>query len=173
MKKKLAKLSVVFAVLLLVVISILFPVAGAIVFVMWYWFGEGCTEGYTWADPMRRHMNLIIKPGKHDSTQDSKGWWCYHTWRVTGENVGMYGGMIMFGVLVKLGVPIWSILLYYAGATFAGIFFYERVFNYIAYNDLWPQKVNWDFLNGTVSIPRRPWHDILFLAIGIVLITLA
>jgi hypothetical protein len=36
-------------------------------FVIWYWIGEGATEGFTWASPYRRKNNIIIRPGKHDA----------------------------------------------------------------------------------------------------------
>ena len=67
-----------------------------ILFNIWYWVGEAATEGFTWASEKRRKDNYIIKPGIHDSInyKEAKGFMCYHSWRVFGENVGILGIII-------------------------------------------------------------------------------
>jgi len=59
-----------------------------------------------------------------------------------GENVGMFGANILFMILAHNGYQLLDLYLYYAGANLIGIFFYERIFNHISYNDLWPQKAS-------------------------------
>jgi len=143
-------------------------------FTMWYWVGEGATEGYTWSTSERRHGNYIIRPGIHDSPlfKTAQGRWCYHTWRVMGENVGMFGSVIMYVWLAHQGYALQGLLFDYMGATMAGIFFYERVFNHISYNDLWPQKSSWDVLNGWIIVPRAVWQDFVLLIVGIAFVVL-
>ena len=56
---------------------------------MWtYWFSEGCTEGYTFANSDRRKENKLISEhkGKGEGVLD------YHAWRL-GENIGTVGAV--------------------------------------------------------------------------------
>ena len=57
------------------IIKILFILAN-----IWYWIGEGATEGYTWSSKERRNENKII---------GINGILDYHGWRVIGENLGI------------------------------------------------------------------------------------
>jgi len=132
---------------------------------IWYWIGEGATEGFTWASEERRLQNKLIRSGKVAGC----GIACYHTWRVLGENVGILGIILS---TYFWHPPISQLLIKLTGATLTGIFFYERVFNYISYNRLFPKKSDWDFLNGLIVIPRHPWQDWIFLFVGILIITL-
>lgn len=143
-----------------------------ILFSIWYWLGEGATEGYTWASKKRRINNWFIKPGIHDNSnhKNAKGKYCYHTWRVLGENIGILGIAVFSVLMGKFGITGLDFVIITIGATLVGVFFYERVFNHISYNKWFPQKAAWDFLNGKVIIPRRPWHDWIILSLGILIL---
>lgn len=62
-----------------------------ILLILIYWFAEGATEGYTWADSERRMENVIIKGGS-----DGNGILDYHSWRFL-EIFGIHGA-ILFGI---------------------------------------------------------------------------
>ena len=145
-----------------------------VIFNIWYWTGEGATEGFTWATEKRRLENLIIKPGIHDSTfyKTASGLMCYHSWRTMGENVGIFGMNIVSFSLGVLAVSWPSYIGIFVGATLVGIFIYERVFNHVSYNKLFPQKASWDAFNGRIVIPRAPWQDWVLFGIGIVLLVI-
>ena len=76
--------------------------------------------------------------------------------------------MIIFAFLL-FNIGLTNFILLLAGATLISIFIYERFFNYISYGKLFPQKNDWDALNGIIKIPRAPWQDWVFLVIGIIL----
>ena len=141
-----------------------------IIFNLWYWIAEGATEGFTWSTRSRRLNNKLIRPGIHDdpSYKTAKGLWCYHTWRSLGEYVGIAGMVISGALLITSGSSVLSLVFLLASTTMVCVFVYERFFNHVSYNELFPQKKSWDFLNGKIIIPRKPWHDWIILVVGII-----
>jgi len=142
-----------------------------LIFSIWYWIGEGATEGYTWASEKRRVENVLISPGVHDDPfwYTANGFMCYHSWRVLGENIGILGMIIS---AIYFSCPLLVVIGWIAGSTLISIFFYERILNYVSYGKLFPQKTDWDLFKGKIRIPRRPWQDWLMLSIGIIILIL-
>jgi len=155
--------------------------------ILWRWIGEATTEGYTWANRIDRMNNKFIKPGIHDDPnyKDAKGAFSYHTWRAAAEDFGIVCMVIfestlaIFMVLVyglnpgTIYVGILKIVGIFLGVSGIGIFIYERIFNYINYDKLFPKKGTWDVFNGRFQIPRKPWHDWAILTLGVVLTTIS
>ena len=127
-----------------------------------YFIGEGATEGYTFATNDRRKNNGLIKY----HFEDPNGILGYHGFRVLFENFGM--------ILIIIGFQItnfeWVNLLYFIGVTITGVFIYERVFNFVSYGKLFPQKSSYQILKYT--IPRNAMQDIIGLIIGLAFLIL-
>ena len=61
-----------------------------LLFMLLYWFSEGCTEGYTWATAKQRKTNKLIFGHIKKGKPTGKGILDYHSWRL-GENIGTVG----------------------------------------------------------------------------------
>ena len=125
-----------------------------------YWFAEGATEGYTWADKTQRMENMIIKGGTVGI-----GILDYHSWRFF-EVLGIYGATLL-GIFSVRRDPtfIWTGV----GAILSGMFIYERVLNYVDTGTIFKEP-GWIFYIGGLKFPRYPWQDITLLIVGISLI---
>jgi len=133
-----------------------------VLLILLYWFSEGATEGYTWADKEQRMENVIIKGGaKGNGILD------YHGWRFF-EVLGIYGATLL-GIFSIRRDPtfIWTGF----GAILAGMFVYERVLNYVDKGILFKEP-GWVFYIGGLEIPRHPLQDITLLIVGISLIAI-
>lgn len=131
-----------------------------ILLILLYWFAEGATEGYTWADKTQRMENVIIK-----GSTKGNGILDYHSWRFF-EVLGIYGATLL-GIFSVRRDPtlIWTGI----GSILSGMFIYERVLNYVDTGTIFKEP-GWIFYIGGIEIPRYPWQDILLLLIGIGLI---
>ena len=129
---------------------------------MWtYWFSEGCTEGYTFANSDRRKENKLIceHKGKGEGVLD------YHAWRL-GENIGTVG-TIASTYMVSSEPLNFAMLL--AGSWLTGTWIYERALNHVFSNNLFPQKPPYSLMG--LEIPRNQLIEgILTAGIGTVLI---
>ena len=122
-----------------------------------YWFAEGATEGYTWADKNQRMENAIIKGGTNGN-----GILDYHSWRFF-EVLGIYGATLL-GILAIRKDPtfIWTGI----GSILSGMFIYERVLNYVDTGTIFKEP-GWLFYIGGLKIPRYSWQDITLFIFGI------
>ena len=129
---------------------------------MWtYWFSEGCTEGYTFANSDRRKENKLIceHKGKGEGVLD------YHAWRL-GENIGTVGA-IASTYMVSSEPLNFAMLL--AGSWLTGTWIYERALNHVFSNNLFPQKTPYSLMG--LEIPRNQLIEgVLTAGIGTVLI---
>ncbi|MCJ7801820.1 MAG: hypothetical protein MUP82_05630 [Candidatus Marinimicrobia bacterium] len=128
--------------------------------ILLYWFAEGATEGYTWADPDHRMENVIIKGGAQGN-----GILDYHSWRFL-EVLGIYGATLIAILSIRnIRRFIWSGI----GSMLVGMFIYERVLNYVNDGTIYKES-GWRFYIGGIEIPRYFWQDITLLVIGLSLI---
>lgn len=129
---------------------------------MWiYWFSEGCTEGYTFANSDRRKKNKLIceRKGKGDGVLD------YHAWRL-GENIGTVGAVTSAYIIASEPLNFAMLL---AGSWLTGTWIYERALNHVFSNSLFPQKSPYSLMG--LEIPRNQLIEgILTAGIGTVLI---
>ena len=129
---------------------------------MWtYWFSEGCTEGYTFANSDRRKENKLIceHKGKGEGVLD------YHAWRL-GENIGTVGAVASAYMIASEPLNFAMIL---TGSWLTGTWIYERALNYVFSNDLFPQKGPYSLMG--LEIPRNQLVEgILTAGIGTALI---
>jgi hypothetical protein len=128
-----------------------------ILLIQLYWFAEGATEGYTWADREQRMENVIVK-----GRADGNGILDYHGWRFM-EVLGIYGATLL-GILSIRKDPtyIWLGI----GSIMAGTFVYERVLNYVVDGTIFKEP-GWQFYIAGLKIPRYSWQDITLLIVGI------
>ena len=136
-------------------------------FMVVYWFSEGCTEGYTWANAKQRKSNKLIfgsisKKGKPSGV----GILDYHAWRL-GENIGMVGSIFS----AFLFTSFWSLSLTFLGSWMVGYFVYERALNYICLGDPFSAKGPWKMMG--IEIPRSNTFDWAVAGIGLGLIILS
>jgi len=129
---------------------------------MWtYWFSEGCTEGYTFANSDRRKENKLIceHKGKGEGVLD------YHAWRL-GENIGTVGAIASTYMVSSEPLNFATLL---AGSWLTGTWIYERALNHVFSNNLFPQKPPYSLMG--LEIPRNQLIEgILTAGIGTVLI---
>jgi len=135
------------------------PMIVFIFLILLYWFAEGATEGYTWADSEQRMENVIIKGGS-----DGAGVLDYHGWRFM-EILGTHGA-ILIAVLFSI---VYSYIWVGVGSMLVGMFLYERVLNYVINGTIYKEP-GWIFYIAGIEIPRYFWQDILLLLAGIGLI---
>jgi len=125
-----------------------------------YFIGEGLTEGFTWANFDRRLKNRLIQ---HHWKGCGKGIFCYHSVRVCLENFGQL--LFIFGLYIG---TINLNFLFILSRIFIGVFIYERFFNYVVYNKIFPQKGNYKIFN--LEIKQSPIYDILVFLTGILIV---
>lgn len=130
-------------------------------FVLLYWISEGTTEGYTWASLQRRLQNKLIC-GRFKS---GNGLLDYHTWRY-GENIGILGSVLCSFFFTSF----WSLLLIAVGSCWVGVFFYERVLNYVMYDKLFLQKSDYHIL--WWKFKCHIWINFVYLIVGLTLISI-
>ncbi len=115
-----------------------------IFFIFLYCFGEGATEGYTWANQTRKVNNKIISP----KLNQGNGFLDYHSFR-TLELIGIIGALL--GTLL-ISVSLKKYLILIIGALFSGMsLIYERVLQYID--------------KGFLFEPHPPKYNILWFSI--------
>ena len=136
-------------------------------FMVVYWFSEGCTEGYTWANAKRRKSNSLIfgsvnKKGKPSGV----GLLDYHGWRL-GENIGMVGCILAGSTLGTIGVSFYSFALVWLGSWMIGYFVYERALNYICFDDAFKLKGDYHLMK--ITIPRSNKFDWAVCILGFVI----
>ena len=129
------------------------------IFLCLYHFAEGCTEGYTWAKPIRRKKNKLIQ----GRMGEGAAYIDYHGWRY-GENIGIF-----FSVIIGFYIPTCiDLILTLLGGWLVGSFMYERALNYVVRGELFKQDKTEYHIMGLV-IPRYRWQDWLALVIGVAL----
>ena len=136
-------------------------------FMVVYWFSEGCTEGYTWANAKRRKSNSLIfgsvnKKGKPSGA----GLLDYHGWRL-GENIGMVGCILAASTLGTVGVSFYSFVLVWLGSWMVGYFVYERALNYVCSGSAFTTKGPWKMMH--ISIERSSKFDIAVCVLGLII----
>jgi len=129
--------------------------------ILLYMLAEGCTEGYTWANPVQRKLNILIC-GSKISRLKPKGKLDYHTWRNL-ENIGI-GGAIFSAFLFTsfLGLVLTTVAFFCIG-----LFIYELALNYINEGKFHVDKV---YRLGNLEIPFPWWLKFLPLLVGLILI---
>jgi len=129
---------------------------------MWaYWLSEGCTEGYTFANPDRRKENKLIceHKGKGEGVLD------YHAWRL-GENIGTVGAVA--SAYMASSEPL-NFAMILTGSWLTGTWIYERALNYVFSDELFPQKGPYHLMG--ITIPRNQLVEgVLTAGVGTVLI---
>ena len=140
--------------------------SGIIFFSLLYWFSEGATEGYTWADTIRRSINVIIcgKIGSGAGILD------YHGWRFL-EVLGILS-VALLSWKAKDELPVnldVNFYLVFGGSQLAGTFLYERVLMYVANGNLFKDP-GWIFHIIGLEIPRYQYQDWFLLFCGIIAI---
>ena len=133
-----------------------------ILLIFMYWFAEGATEGYTWADSEPRLENVIIKGGS-----EGAGILDYHSWRFL-EVLGTHGAIL---IAILFGLSRSSFIYTGIGSMLVGMFTYERVLNYVNSGSIF-KPPGWIFYIGGIEIPRYFWQDLILLGVGLVLIGL-
>lgn len=149
-------------------IEILFVAA-----ILWYWFSEGLTEGYTWAhgsrdeDRRRRCRTNKLITGHHGD--DGVGVWGYHMWRMLGENGGIAGALIMTALIFYLETTtLWQYGLLLLGSWMIGYFAYERALCYVYRGNAWASRDRYHFWK--FSIKRSNLFDDIVLMVGMALV---
>lgn len=122
-----------------------------VILILFYFIGEGATEGYTWASPEQRLENPIIK-----GSTEGKGIIDYHGYR-TFETV-----FVLSASLLLLGIGG-------LGASMVGLFIYERILNYVDLG-IWFKEPGWEYYVFGLTFKRYPVQDYLVLVIGVGLI---
>ena len=140
--------------------------SGIIFFSLVYWFSEGATEGYTWADSIRRDINIIIS----GTLGDGAGILGYHGYRFL-EVLGILSIALLSWILKpkpfrNSGFNYYCIFF---GSQFTGAFIYERVLMYVSRGILFKDP-GWIFKMFGLEIPRYPWQDWIILTIGVLFI---
>jgi len=95
-------------------------------FMVLYFFSEGCTEGYTWAGGDRRRNNGLIRDTMKN--KEARGVLDYHGWRLL-EGVGILGVAVVSYFYVG---DVWNYLLILGGSYCFGNSLYEFALHYIA-----------------------------------------
>jgi len=127
-----------------------------VILILIYWFAEGATEGYIWANNDQQMENVIIKGGS-----EGNGILDYHSWRFL-EVLGIHGAIlcaILFGINRK------SYIYIGIGSMAVGMFIYERLLNYVAHGTLFKEP-GWIFYMAGIEIPRYFWQDLVLIIIG-------
>ena len=135
-------------------------------FMVVYWFSEGCTEGYTWANKARRSKNSLIFGSVNKKGKPSgQGILDYHAWRL-GENVGMVGCILAGSTLGTVGVSFYSFVLVWLGSWMVGYFVYERALNYVCSGSAFTTKGPWKMMH--ISIERSSKFDVAVCIAGLI-----
>lgn len=126
-----------------------------------YWFAEGVTEGYTWANSKHKNENKLIHPNNK-----SNGIMDYHGWRLL-ENIGIWGSI---AIAYFLTIPFKVAALLGVGAWLIGTFCYECALNHVNIGTCWKSKsYKWHILGYDI-----PWitgkSTLVLLGLGILLI---
>ena len=136
-------------------------------FMVVYWFSEGCTEGYTWANAKRRKSNSLIFGSVNKKGKPSgQGILDYHAWRL-GENLGNVGCMLIAFILGINGASFYSLVLIWLGSWMVGYFVYERALNYVCSGSAFTTKGPWKMMH--TSIERSSKFDIAVCVLGLVI----
>lgn len=140
-----------------------------------YWFAEGCTEGYTWADTIRRKENKLIRRG--DKTT-GVGKIDYHGWRFF-EILGTHGAKLIIALTLLVGANLYGWYWVYiggikfiitgVGSMLLGMFIYERALMYVCANTYFKEN-GWPFYIFGKIIKRYIWQDLLIALLGLGLI---
>ena len=144
------------------ILEILLPL-----FIILYWFSEGVTEGYTWANAKRRKENKLIHPNN-----GKNGIMDYHGWRIF-ENLGIWGTVITaYFMKPCCDVPVKSFFLLGVGAWLIGTFCYEAALNHIYYGKIWkPVDYKWHIFGKDI-----PWFggkkSLILVGVGLIIILL-
>ena len=132
-----------------------------------YWFSEGCTEGYTWANKARRSKNALIFGSVNKKGKPSgQGILDYHAWRL-GENLGNVGCMLIAFILGINGASFYSLVLIWLGSWMVGYFVYERALNYVCSGSAFTTKGPWKMMH--ISIERSSKFDIAVCVLGLII----
>ena len=136
-------------------------------FMVVYWFSEGCTEGYTWANKARRSKNALIFGSVNKKGKPSgQGIIDYHAWRL-GENIGTVGCILAAFTLGSVGVSFYSLVLVWLGSWMVGYFVYERALNYVCKGSAFTTKGPWKMMH--ISIERSSKFDIAVCVVGLII----
>ena len=137
-------------------------------FMVVYWFSEGCTEGYTWANAKKRKSNKLIFGSVNKKGKPSgQGILDYHAWRL-GENIGTVGCILSaysLGMWVETG--FYDLLLIWLGSWMVGYFVYERALNYVCLGDAFASKGPWKMMS--ISLPRSNVFDWGVCIVGVII----
>jgi hypothetical protein len=119
--------------------------------ILLYFVGEGATEGYTWADPVQRMENSIIR-----GNTEGEGILDYHGYRTLETIFVLFASFLILG-LGGLGTSV------------VGLFIYERILNYIDLGVLF-KPPGWEYHVVGMTFKRYPVQDYLALVLGVGLI---
>ena len=126
------------------ILQVLFPI-----FIILYWFSEGVSEGWTWANKTRQKKNKLIclHMGKGHA-----GMFDYHAWRIF-ENLGIWGTVIIGFLMGGYDVSFKKFFFLGLGAWLIGTCLYEFALNYVNKNTIWkPIDFKWHILGYDI-----PW----------------
>ena len=138
-----------------------------LLFMVVYWFSEGCTEGYTWANKARRSKNVLIFGSVNKKGKPSgQGILDYHAWRL-GENLGNVGCMLVAYMLgMWCETNFYDLVLIWLGSWMVGYFVYERALNYVCSGSAFTTKGPWKMMH--ISIERSSKFDIAVCIAGLI-----
>ena len=138
-----------------------------LLFMVVYWFSEGCTEGYTWADVGERSRNRLIFGSIDNGKPSGEGILDYHSWRL-GENIGTVGCIIVAFMMGKyLDKSFIDLGLIWLGSWMVGYFVYERALNYVCLGEAFAAKGDYHLMN--ITIPRSNLFDWIICVLGLVI----
>ena len=125
------------------ILEILFCLA-----IILYWFAEGVSEGFTWANPKRKKENLLIVHQMNERLGGA-GLMDYHGWRLL-ENLGIWGTVI---IAFFLDIALKKFLLLGVGSWLIGSCLYEFALNHVNNGTIWkPVDFKWHILGYDI-----PW----------------
>tara|TARA_S200000501_G_C20503873_1_gene603855 strand:- start:34 stop:495 length:462 start_codon:yes stop_codon:yes gene_type:complete len=149
------------------ILQVLFPI-----FIILYWFSEGVSEGWTWANKTRQKKNKLIclHMGKGHA-----GMFDYHAWRIF-ENLGIWGTVIIGFLMGGYDVSFKKFFFLGLGAWLIGTCLYEFALNYVNKNTIWkPIDFKWHILGydipwwGGKRVLALPVAGLLVLIYGILI----
>ena len=141
-----------------------------LLFMVIYWFSEGCTEGYTWAKPNRRSKNkLIFGSINKKGNKNGEGVLDYNAWRL-GENIGTVGCILTAFTIGSTGGSYIGLGLVWLGSWMVGYFVYERALNYVCSGDAFVKKGAYHMMN--ITIPRSNAFDWGVCVVGLIIFIL-
>ncbi len=141
-----------------------------LLFMLLYWFSEGCTEGYTWATAKQRKTNKLIFGHIKKGKPTGKGILDYHSWRL-GENIGTVGCILgAYSLGIYMETNFYDLIKIWIGSWMMGYFIYERALNYICFNDAFKIKGDYHLMN--LTIPRSNKFDWCVFVIGFIIFCL-